>query len=45
VIAQPAFSVESRVLRETELDLDRLAQTEPLFALSNDHIGLRANLD
>jgi alpha,alpha-trehalose phosphorylase len=32
-------------LTETELDLNRLAQTESLFALSNGHIGLRANLD
>ena len=28
-----------------ELDLDVLAQTESLFALSNGHIGLRGNLD
>ena len=26
-------------------DLDRLAQTESVFALSNGHIGLRGNLD
>ncbi len=45
MIAQSAFSVEPWVLRETELDLDRLAQTESVFALSNGHIGLRANLD
>jgi len=32
-------------LRETGLDLTRLAQTESLFALSNGHIGLRGNLD
>ncbi|TDO43222.1 trehalose/maltose hydrolase-like predicted phosphorylase [Kribbella sp. VKM Ac-2527] len=32
-------------LRETELDLDDLAQSESLFALSNGHIGLRGNLD
>ena len=32
-------------MRETALDLDVLAQTESLFALSNGHIGLRANLD
>jgi alpha,alpha-trehalose phosphorylase len=32
-------------LVEPELDLDRLAQTESLFALSNGHIGLRGNLD
>ena len=27
------------------LDLDMLAQTESLFALSNGHMGLRGNLD
>ncbi|MBA2323849.1 MAG: glycoside hydrolase family 65 protein [Pseudonocardiales bacterium] len=39
-------SVESSWrLVEPELNLDRLAQTESLFALSNGHIGLRGNLD
>jgi alpha,alpha-trehalose phosphorylase len=37
--------VDSWRLSEPELDLDRLAQTESLFALSNGHIGLRGNLD
>ena len=32
-------------MRETELDLDVLAQTESVFALANGHIGLRGNLD
>ncbi|MGH8921791.1 MAG: family 65 glycosyl hydrolase, partial [Actinomycetes bacterium] len=32
-------------IRENGLDLDRLAQTESVFALSNGHIGVRANLD
>ena len=32
-------------MRETELDLDLLAQTESVFALANGHIGLRGNLD
>jgi alpha,alpha-trehalose phosphorylase len=45
VIRHPAFPVEAWSLRETELDLDRLAQTESLFALSNGHLGLRGNLD
>jgi alpha,alpha-trehalose phosphorylase len=40
-----AFGVEPWVVRETELDLDILAQTESVFALANGHIGLRANLD
>ncbi|GAA2625579.1 glycoside hydrolase family 65 protein [Dactylosporangium fulvum] len=41
----PKFPVEPWALRETRLDLDDLAQTESLFALSNGHIGLRGNLD
>jgi alpha,alpha-trehalose phosphorylase len=45
MIKHPAFTVEPWVLRETELDLDSLAQTESVFALSNGHIGLRGNLD
>jgi alpha,alpha-trehalose phosphorylase len=45
VIRQHTFPVEPWAVRETELDLDRLAQTESVFALSNGHIGLRGNLD
>jgi alpha,alpha-trehalose phosphorylase len=45
VITHPLFAVEPWSLRETELDLDVLAQTESVFALANGHIGLRANLD
>jgi len=45
VILQDAFTVEPWNLRETRLDLDLLAQTESLFALSNGHVGWRANLD
>jgi alpha,alpha-trehalose phosphorylase len=45
VIPHPSFAVEPWVLRETELDLDVLAQTESVFALSNGHLGLRGNLD
>jgi alpha,alpha-trehalose phosphorylase len=45
MIRHPAFSVEPWCLRETELDLDALAETESVFALSNGHIGWRANLD
>ena len=45
MIQHPAFPVEPWVVRETHLDLDRLAQTESVFALANGHIGLRANLD
>ena len=39
------FTIEPWGLHEAELDLDRLAHTETVFALSNGHIGLRANLD
>src|SRR5436190_15128533 len=45
MIAHPAFAVLPWSVRETRLDLDLLAQTESLFALSNGHIGLRGNLD
>ncbi len=39
------FTVEPWCLRETQLDLDDLARTESLFALSNGHVGLRGNLE
>ena len=42
---RPLFTIEPWGLREPELDLDRLAHTESVFALSNGHIGLRGNLD
>lgn len=45
MIADDAFPVEPWHVRETELRLDLLPQTESLFALSNGHIGLRGNLD
>jgi alpha,alpha-trehalose phosphorylase len=45
VIEHPAFPVEPWAVRETELHLDKLAQTESVFALANGHIGLRGNLD
>jgi alpha,alpha-trehalose phosphorylase len=45
VIQHPAFPVEPWVVRETELHLESLAQTESVFALSNGHVGLRGNLD
>ena len=37
--------VEPWHVRERGLDLDLLARSESLFALSNGHIGLRGNLD
>ena len=45
MIQHSAFQVHPWVLRETDLDLERLAQTESVFALSNGHIGMRGNLD
>jgi alpha,alpha-trehalose phosphorylase len=45
VIQHPAFLVDPWALREVELDLERLAQAESVFALANGHIGLRGNLD
>jgi len=45
VIKHLVFHVEPWCLREKGLDLDLLAQTESVFALSNGHLGWRANLD
>jgi len=45
MIGHPAFVTEPWSVRETGLDLDVLAQTESVFALSNGHIGWRGNLD
>ncbi|MGX9789144.1 glycoside hydrolase family 65 protein [Mycobacterium sp. MMS18-G62] len=45
MITDEAFPVEPWHVRETKLDLNILAQTESVFALSNGHIGLRGNLD
>jgi alpha,alpha-trehalose phosphorylase len=45
VIGPDVFAVEPWCVTERELHLDLLAQTESIFALSNGHIGLRANLD
>jgi alpha,alpha-trehalose phosphorylase len=45
VIPQPGFETNDWSIRETRLDLGRLAQTESVFALGNGHIGVRGNLD
>jgi alpha,alpha-trehalose phosphorylase len=45
LIAQSHFPVEPWAVRETELRLDMLAQSESVFALANGHLGLRGNLD
>src|SRR4051812_14075222 len=42
---QLLYSVEPWCVRETELHLDRLAETEAVFTVANGHIGLRGNLD
>jgi alpha,alpha-trehalose phosphorylase len=45
MIRHPSFTLEPWAVRETELDLERLAQAESIFALSNGHIGMRGNLE
>jgi alpha,alpha-trehalose phosphorylase len=45
MIPEPHYPVEPWCVSETRLDLDLLAQSESVFALSNGHIGLRGNLD
>ena len=45
MISDDTFPVEPWQVRETRLDLNVLAQSESLFALSNGHIGIRGNLD
>jgi alpha,alpha-trehalose phosphorylase len=45
VITHPSFTVEPWAVSEDSLNLDVLAQSESVFALSNGHIGLRGNLD
>lgn len=39
------WPVEPWQIREPHLDIDRIAQSESVFALSNGHIGMRGNLD
>ncbi|GAA1265993.1 glycosyl hydrolase family 65 protein [Kitasatospora nipponensis] len=43
--AQEGFAVDPWSVTEHRLDLAQLARSESVFALSNGHIGLRANLD
>jgi alpha,alpha-trehalose phosphorylase len=45
VIQHPSFRVEPWSLHEDALNMEVLAQTESVFALSNGHIGVRGNLD
>jgi alpha,alpha-trehalose phosphorylase len=39
------YAVEPWAVTERRLDLDALARSESVFALSNGHIGIRGNLD
>ncbi len=45
MIRHGSYDVAPWEVRERTLDLDVLAQSESVFALSNGHIGLRGNLD
>ncbi|MFI9252140.1 glycoside hydrolase family 65 protein [Streptomyces sp. NPDC053069] len=45
MITDRSYAVEPWAVRETALDLDVLAQSESVFALSNGHVGWRGNLD
>jgi alpha,alpha-trehalose phosphorylase len=45
VIENEPYGAEPWCLTEASLDLDLIAQSESVFALSNGHIGLRGNLD
>jgi alpha,alpha-trehalose phosphorylase len=45
MITNVQYGAEPWSLTEASLDLDLLAQSESVFALSNGHIGLRGNLD
>ncbi|HZF91671.1 glycoside hydrolase family 65 protein [Streptomyces sp.] len=45
MISQRSYAVEPWTVRETDLNLDVLAQSESVFALSNGHVGWRGNLD
>ncbi|MET8570790.1 glycosyl hydrolase family 65 protein [Streptomyces sp. NPDC004783] len=45
MIINRTYAVEPWSVRETALNLDLLAQSESVFALSNGHVGWRGNLD
>ncbi|MHB9857234.1 glycoside hydrolase family 65 protein [Streptomyces sp. YIM S03343] len=45
MIADRSYTVEPWAVRETQLGLEVLAQSESVFALSNGHVGWRGNLD
>ncbi|MEU1200872.1 glycosyl hydrolase family 65 protein [Streptomyces sp. NPDC005813] len=45
MITHSSYGVDPWALRENELHLDLLPQSESVFALSNGHVGWRGNLD
>ncbi|WP_028804168.1 glycoside hydrolase family 65 protein [Streptomyces sp. 142MFCol3.1] len=45
MITHSSYGVDPWTLRENELHLDLLPQSESVFALSNGHVGWRGNLD
>ncbi|MDX6340855.1 MAG: alpha,alpha-trehalose phosphorylase, partial [Trebonia sp.] len=45
MIENEPYGLDRWRLTESSLDLDLIAQSESVFALSNGHIGLRGNLD
>ena len=45
MITNEPYGAEPWSLTESTLNLDMIAQSESVFALSNGHIGLRGNLD
>jgi len=45
VISSSSFTVEPWAVRESELNLELLPQSESVFALSNGHVGWRGNFD
>ena len=45
MITNEPYGAEPWSLTESSLNLDMIAQSESVFALSNGHIGLRGNLD
>src|ERR1700733_3540055 len=45
MIKDEPYGAEPWSLNESSLDLNLLAQSESVFALSNGHVGLRGNLD
>ena len=45
MISNDPYGVDPWSLTESSLDLNLLAQSESVFALSNGHLGMRGNLD